>query len=157
MSTATPSTHTRANIVASAFARACVQLVASVYALEHAPEAHGEGGWPVERDAMAVPAWVRARMTEDCVDMISGVDDADTDAFGEHDLRELGWTADQVRAHGRFAFATALVLARPAPAESRARPRAFGEARRFAMGAVLLASFGLVLGCGMTLAALLNA
>lgn len=151
----------RANLVASAFARACVQLFADAATERQAISAFctsdGDGLWPIPRDEMSNPVWVRARMTEDCADMIRGVDDPDTDAFGEHDLADLGWAADQVRAHGRFALDTALMLTRPHPSESRARPRAFGEARRVAMGAMLLASFGLMLGSGMVLAALLTA
>lgn len=164
---------TRSNLVAAAFAEACVQLRADAIRLSHSVEARraGDDGafWPIAREAMAQPVWVRARMTEDCAGLIlSAGHDTEgepEDSFGEADLRDLGWTCDQVRAHARFALHTALVLLRPLPASprpapashiiTRATPHTEGW-REAACGAAMLASFGLLLGCGMALTALLT-
>jgi hypothetical protein len=168
---------TRSNLVAAAFAEACVRLRADAIRLSHSVEARraGDDGafWPIAREAMAQPVWVRARMAEDCAGLIlragHDAEGEPEDSFGEADLRDLGWTCDQVRAHAGFALHTALVLLRPCswspkgdstlqpPSHitTRATPHTEGW-REAAGGAAMLASFGLLLGCGMALTALLT-
>lgn len=59
--------------------------------------------WPVRREAMTQASPIRQRMVEDIAALVQdGGCDA---AVSLQDLGRKGWSADQLAAHGRFAFA----------------------------------------------------
>lgn len=68
--------------------------------------------WPVLRHSMANPRAIRTRMAEDVRDLLrSGGEDA---IIAADDLQRLGWSADQVKCHGKAAIALALTDEREA-------------------------------------------
>ena len=79
---------------------------------EHRITTHDGYLWPVARADMVQVCAIRTRMAEDVRDLLrSGGEDA---IIAADDLQRLGWSADQVKCHGKAAIALALTDQREA-------------------------------------------